>query len=88
MTDLNLSDKALSVLTFAAYHSLLSGEQVKEVVIDDGNGHLADADGLQELTGAGMIEIVEKRGRLTENGLAALETLLASIRGLAGQASS
>jgi hypothetical protein len=37
------TDKGLSVLVFAAYHTLVSSEVVRKVVLDDGKGHQADS---------------------------------------------
>ncbi len=76
----HLSDKALSVLTFAAYHSLTSGNPVKEVVLDDGAGHHADPDGVSELESGGLLKPDGARGRLTEAGEKALAGLLEAIR--------
>ena len=78
-----LSDKALSILTFAAYHRLASGESVREVVLEDGHGHKADPDGLDEAVGAGLVEIDGRFGRLTDAGLARLDAMLEAIRGAA-----
>ncbi|MBC8129336.1 MAG: hypothetical protein H7Y08_03315 [Rhizobiaceae bacterium] len=81
MSEQKLSDKALSILAFAAYHSLASGEVVGQVVLDDGKGHMADPDGLAELTEEGLIEVEGSRGRLTEAGADELEIILQAIRG-------
>ena len=40
-----LSDKALSIFAFAAYHRLVSGEKVTSVIRRDGAGHEADPEG-------------------------------------------
>jgi hypothetical protein len=77
----DLSDKARSILVFAAYHSLTSGKEIGEVVLDDGAGHRADPAGVEELAGAGLIEAEGPRGRFTEEGNAALERMLSAIRG-------
>ncbi len=82
MADKTFSDKALSILTFAAYHSLLSGEQVKEVVIDDGEGHKADHEGLDEMTSAGLLETAGDRARFSDSGVVVLEKLMSAIRGV------
>lgn len=76
----DLSDKARSILAFAAYHSLTSGEAVREVVLDDGKGHKADHEGVAELSAAGLLEEDGARGRLTQAGQAALEKVLSAIR--------
>jgi hypothetical protein len=78
----DLSDKARSILAFAAYHSLVSDEEVREVVLDDGAGHKADHDGVEELTRSGLIEAEGARGRFTEVGQEALSRTLAAIRGV------
>jgi hypothetical protein len=79
LTD-GLSDKALSVFVFAAYHELVSGQKVTSVIRRDHAGHVADPDGAAEL---------ERRGFITQNGdflhLSAegerfLEALLVAIR--------
>jgi len=49
------SDKALSILVFAAYHRLASGERVTEVVHHDNAGHSADQQGVEELRAAGLV---------------------------------
>ncbi|KAB0679617.1 hypothetical protein [Aureimonas leprariae] len=81
MADTNLSDKALSILAFAAYHALASGEKVRDVVLDDGKGHKADAGGVEEMTAAGLLEVEGARGRLTEAGERRLEEALQALRG-------
>ena len=83
MSDQQLSDKALSILAFAAYHHLTSGEKVRDVVLDDGKGHRADTGGVEEMTAAGFLEVQGDRGRLTEAGEQKLAALLDAIRGAA-----
>lgn len=80
MSQTALSDHALSILTFAAYHSLVSGEEVKRVVLDDGKGHKADAAGVEELQKAGLLEDAGERGTLTEAGTDRLKKVLEAIR--------
>lgn len=77
-----LSDKALSILTFAAYHQLSSGMIVRDVVLEDGAGHKAEPDGVAELTEAGMIEVEGPRGTLTDDGEAMLAKVVAAIKGV------
>ncbi|TPW25924.1 hypothetical protein [Pararhizobium mangrovi] len=77
-----LSDKGLSIFTFAAYHQLESGERVREIVLDDGKGHAADRKGLQELEDGEMIEPGSgERGMLTDAGEVKLDAIVAAIRG-------
>ena len=80
MSQTSLSDHALSILTFAAYHSLVSGEVVTRVVLDDGKGHKADAEGVDEMEKAGLLEKDGERGTLTEEGSRALGQVLEAIR--------
>lgn len=80
MSKQHLSDKAISILVFAAYHSLSSGEMVGEIVLDDGQGHKADAEGLAELEAEGLIEVHGARGRLTEAGSEELQIVIDAIR--------
>lgn len=80
MSEQKLSDKALSILAFAAYHSLVSGEAVGEVVIDDGKGHTADSNGLAELETEGLIRVEGSRGRFTEAGVDELGIVLEALR--------
>lgn len=75
-----LSDKARSILTFAAYHQLASGEIVRDVVLEDGNGHRADPDGVKEMQDAGLLTVEGARGRLTDEGKAMLEKTVESLR--------
>lgn len=83
MSDHKLSDKALSVFTFAAYHTFVSGDQVSEVVLRDGSGHRADPDGVEELRAAGLLEIDGERGRFTDAGEAMVGRVVEGIRGAA-----
>jgi len=80
MADSHLSDAALSILAFAAYHSLVSGETVTRVVLDDGKGHHADAGGVEEMTKAGLLEASGERGTLTDAGSARLASVIEAIR--------
>ncbi|GJE45010.1 hypothetical protein [Methylobacterium soli] len=54
-----LSDKALSIFAFAAYHRLLSGERVSSVIRRDGHGHEADPAGVAELETRGLASASE-----------------------------
>ena len=50
-----LSDKALSVFVFAAYHELVGGRKVAGVIRRDHAGHAADPDGVAELERSGLV---------------------------------
>ena len=45
----DLTDKALAVFAFAAFHQLESGEAITAVVAHDAAGHRADPDAVAEL---------------------------------------
>ncbi len=80
MSQSNLSDGALSILVFAAYHSLVSGETVTRVVLDDGKGHKADAEGVKEMEEAGLLDPEGERGALTEAGRERLDRVIETLR--------
>lgn len=75
-----LSEKALSILTFAAYHRLASGMVVRDVVLEDGAGHKADADGVAEMQDAGLLEVNGTRGTLTDAGETRLGKVVDAIK--------
>lgn len=79
-----LSDKALSIFAFAAYHRLLSGERVSSVIRRDGAGHEADPDGVAELESRGLVTASETGIDLTEEAQAFTETLVEAMRREAG----
>ena len=54
-----LSDKALSVFAFAAYHQLESGQKVTRVIRRDGAGHQADPEAVAELQQHGLVTATE-----------------------------
>jgi len=81
---MQLTDEGRSILVFAAYHELLSGQPVREVVLDDGLGHQASTSGQSELSDAGLIRIDGNRAHITEEGEQVLASLLNSIRSLTG----
>lgn len=80
-----LSDRALSILAFAAYHRLASGERVTSVVRRDGNGHEADPGGVAELVGRGLAEAGDTEIELGDAAQEAVETLVAALRGAVGR---
>ncbi len=81
---MQLSDDARSILVFAAYHQLVGGEPVKDVVLDDGAGHKASSKGRKELEDAGLIRTDGDRAHITEDGEEVLASLLDSIRQATG----
>ncbi len=81
MADLKgLSDHALSILAFAAYHRLVSGERVTSVVRKDGAGHEADPKGVTELTERGLATADETEIALGDDAQEAVETLVSALR--------
>lgn len=77
---MNLSDEARSILVFAAYHELTSGDPVKEMVLDDGAGHKVSTKGQEQLSQAGLIRINGDRAQITEDGEEVLSEILNAIR--------
>jgi hypothetical protein len=75
-----LSDKALSIFVFAAYHRLLSGERVLSVIRKDGKGHEADPTGLAELEQKGLATSTPDDIAFTEDGADFAEAVVESIR--------
>ncbi len=75
------SDKALSVLVFAAYHQLASGERVTEIVHHDDAGHRADAQGVEELRAAGLVRVEGRMLHLEPQAQDRVDELIARMRG-------
>ncbi|SFV28015.1 hypothetical protein SAMN05216456_0415 [Devosia crocina] len=77
----DLSDKALAVFAFAAYHQLESGDAITSVVSEDGAGHRADPEALAELTEKELG--AESGGRFVFNpaGQLMLSQIIDRIRG-------
>ncbi|MBY0297329.1 MAG: hypothetical protein K2X71_15035 [Methylobacterium sp.] len=80
MTLMALSDKALSVFAFAAYHQLESGQKVSRVVRRDGAGHRADPEAVAELEQAGLIEATPDALVLRPQAEAMVEAGIAALR--------
>jgi chromosome segregation and condensation protein ScpB len=82
MADLSgLSDEALAVFAFAAYHQLSSGQMVRSVVQKDGAGHKASDAAVDELDGRGLIKADGREIVFTPAGEEALQHVISSIRG-------
>ncbi len=75
-----LSDEALAVFAFAAYHQLSSGQIVRSVVQKDGAGHKASDKAVDELRGRGLIEADGAGIRFTPEGEEALQGVISAIR--------
>lgn len=67
-----LSDEAMAVFAFAAYHQLDSGQPVRSVIAKDGAGHEADAAALRELADRGLVELRGNDIVFTGDGLSRL----------------
>ena len=80
MASPDFSEGAMSIFAFGAYHSLVSGEPVTSVVLDDKNGHHADSKGVKELKQAGMINVEGDRATFTDAGNAMLARVIQAIR--------
>jgi chromosome segregation and condensation protein ScpB len=76
-----LSDEALAVFAFAAYHQLSSGQMVRSVVQRDGAGHKASDTAVSELRERGLIEADGSEIRFTPQGEEALQGLISGLRG-------
>ena len=75
-----LSDEALAVFAFAAYHQLSSGQTVGRVVQRDEAGHKASDTAVSELTERGLIEADGEEIRFTDRGEGALQTFISGLR--------
>ncbi|WP_336488907.1 hypothetical protein [Methylobacterium nigriterrae] len=76
-----LSDKALSIFAFAAYHRLLSGERISSVIRRDGQGHEADPAGVAELEQRGLATASETEIRFGGAAEDFVDRVAAAIRG-------
>ena len=76
-----LSDEALAVFAFAAYHQLSSGQAVRSIVQRDGAGHKASDQAVAELKGQGLIEADGEEIRFTPRGEEALQAVISNMRG-------
>ena len=75
-----LSDKALAVFAFAAYHQLESGQAVTKVIREDGRGHKADEEAVGELQDRELVALQENDICFTEGGLRFLSSTIESMR--------
>ena len=77
----DLSDKALAVFAFAAYHQLESGDAVTSVVSDDASGHKADPAAVEELVRLNLAAPTAERLHFTDAGQVMLSQVIDRIRG-------
>jgi hypothetical protein len=75
-----LSDKALAVFAFAAYHQLESGQKVSSVVQSDGAGHRADDTAVEELQARGLGRADGRAIHFTAEGETVLQAVVEGLR--------
>ena len=75
-----LSDKAIAVFAFAAYHQLESGQPVTKVIREDGKGHQADPEAVHELERLNLGKMEGNDIVFTESGLSVLAKALEGLR--------
>jgi hypothetical protein len=76
----NLTDDALAVFAFAAYHQLASGQTVRSIAQRDGAGHKASDTAVAELREQGLIEADCDEIRFTQQGEDALQRMIETIK--------
>ena len=81
----SLSDKALAVFAFAAYHQLGTGQRVASVIRRDHAGHEAHPEAVSELTGAGLARAEGDHIAFTPEGEALLQSAIEGLRGARGR---
>jgi hypothetical protein len=83
-TPADLSDDALAVFAFAAYHQLSSGQVVRSVARRDGVGHKASDAAVAELTESGLAQAAEDEIRFTKQGEDMLQSVIERIKSSRG----
>jgi chromosome segregation and condensation protein ScpB len=76
----SLSDKALAVFAFAAYHQLESGLPVTKVIRSDGAGHTADEEAIAELVERELIVADGNDLAFSQQGLKKLGRIIEGLR--------
>ena len=79
-----LSDEALAVFAFAAYHQLSSGQIVRSIVQRDDAGHSASDKAVSELRDRGLIQADGRDIAFTPQGEEVLQGMIAALRGPRG----
>lgn len=77
----DLSDKALAVFAFAAFHQLESGDAITSVIAKDGSGHRADPEAIAELETQELGELEGERFAFSTAGQLMLSQVIDRIRG-------
>jgi chromosome segregation and condensation protein ScpB len=80
MKTADLSDKAVAVFAFAAYHQPKSGQRVTRVVQRDGAGHRADEQSLSELRERQFIHADGEEITFTACGETVLQRMVEALR--------
>jgi chromosome segregation and condensation protein ScpB len=75
-----LSDKAMAVFAFAAYHQLESGQKVSSIVQRDGAGHKADDEAIAELQARGLVQSDGQSIQFTADGESALDRVIQGLQ--------
>ena len=78
-----LGDGALAIFAFAAYHQLESGQPVKSVIREDGQGHKANEAGLSELEARGLASVEGNDITFSDKGLAILQKAVDGLKSAA-----
>lgn len=81
-----LSDRAIGVFAFAAYHQLSTGQKVAGVTLSDGKGHGLDPDAVDELARRGLVTVNAREVVLGDKANAILAEVIDRIRGAASAA--
>lgn len=77
----DLSDKALAVFAFAAYHQLETGDAIASVVTSDGAGHYVAPEAVAELEAKDLGQLSEERFVFSVAGQLMLSQIIDRIRG-------
>ena len=77
----DLTDKALAVFVFAAFHQLESGETISAVVANDAAGHRVDPDAMAELESKDLGKLSGESFVFNAAGQLILSQVIDRIRG-------
>lgn len=77
----DLSDKALAIFAFAAFHQLESGDAITSVIANDAAGHRADPEAVAELESKELGELSGERFVFNVAGQLMLSQIIDRIRG-------
>jgi hypothetical protein len=77
----DLSDKALAIFAFGAFHQLESGEAVTSLAAKDNAGHRANREAMEELASRDLASLEGDRLHLTAAGQLMLSQIIDRIRG-------